>query len=80
MKLPATSKAGFYRELVRSGEFIVSPGVCDGYSLRLADAVKLMRWMDYDAARALEQQLLSVATPGKKHGREFGSAAGAADE
>ncbi len=29
------SKAGIYRELLRSGEFIVSPGFYDGYSLRL---------------------------------------------
>ena len=30
-----TSKARIYRELLRSGEFIVAPGVYDGYSLRL---------------------------------------------
>ena len=32
-----TSKASRYRELLRSGEFIVSPGVYDGYSVRLAE-------------------------------------------
>lgn len=31
------SKASRYRELLRSGEFIVSPGVYDGYSLRLVE-------------------------------------------
>ena len=30
------SKAGVYRDLLKSGEFIVAPGVYDGYSLRLA--------------------------------------------
>lgn len=32
-----TSKASRYRELLRSGEFIVSPGVYDGYSVRLVE-------------------------------------------
>jgi 2-methylisocitrate lyase-like PEP mutase family enzyme len=32
-----TSKAGRYRELLRSGELIVAPGVYDGYSVRLAE-------------------------------------------
>ncbi len=32
---PPPSKASRYRELLRSGEFIVSPGVYDGYSVRL---------------------------------------------
>lgn len=31
-----TTKAGRYRELLRSGELIVAPGVYDGYSVRLA--------------------------------------------
>jgi len=30
-----TGKAGIYRELLRSGEFIVAPGIYDGYSARL---------------------------------------------
>ncbi len=30
-----TSKARIYRELLRSGEFIVAPGIYDGYSARL---------------------------------------------
>ena len=29
------SRANVYRELLRSGEFIVAPGVYDGYSIRL---------------------------------------------
>ena len=33
-----TSKARIYRELLRSGQFIVAPGVYDGYSLRLVAA------------------------------------------
>lgn len=32
------SKAGIYRDLIDSGEFIVSPGVYDGYSVRLVAA------------------------------------------
>ena len=31
------SKASLYRELLRSGEFIVAPGVYDGYSVRLVE-------------------------------------------
>lgn len=34
---PSPSKATRYRELLRSGEFIVSPGVYDGYSVRLVE-------------------------------------------
>jgi len=33
-----TSAAAKYRELLKSGEFIVSPGVYDGYSIRLVEA------------------------------------------
>lgn len=33
----AQSKRSRYRELLRSGEFIVSPGVYDGYSVRLVE-------------------------------------------
>lgn len=36
MTTPRT-KASRYRELLRAGEFIVSPGVYDGYSLRLVE-------------------------------------------
>ena len=31
------SKASVYRELLKSGEFIVAPGVYDGYSVRLVE-------------------------------------------
>lgn len=34
---PPRTKASRYRDLLRSGEFIVSPGVYDGYSLRLVE-------------------------------------------
>lgn len=33
-----TEKAQIYRALLNSGEFIVSPGVYDGYSVRLVEA------------------------------------------
>ena len=33
-----TTSAQKFRQLLQSGEFIVSPGVYDGYSIRLAEA------------------------------------------
>jgi len=33
-----TEKAQIYRALLNSGEFIASPGVYDGYSVRLVEA------------------------------------------
>jgi len=37
-KLPKTSAAQRFRQLLECGEFIVSPGVYDGYSIRLVEA------------------------------------------
>ena len=37
-KITMSEKAQIYRALLNSGEFIVSPGVYDGYSVRLVEA------------------------------------------
>ena len=56
------SKARIYRELLQSGEFIVSPGVYDGYSLRLVEAAGFRTAATSGAA--ISNALLGIADIG----------------
>lgn len=57
-----TSKAQAYRNLLNSGEFIVSPGVYDGYSARLVEAAGFKTAASSGAA--ISNALLGIADIG----------------
>ena len=58
----AKTKAQRYRELLESGEFIVSPGVYDGYSARLVEAAGYRTAATSGAA--ISNSLLGIADIG----------------